>query len=205
MVESQNCWSSACFFLSFFFRQSAQCHNAICVAFEITTNCQEILWGYGRFTTCAFFAEKTEGAECSSCWIPFISAHMQGWHINQICMGRTMYVTNNGYKLIKKRTEISLHKKRFQQGNLADIGMSQSMNACTGWQSTQTRSACKHTEWYACTPSDMHALHNMQWPHIFNNLFCYLCRECCWICGHVMECISLSVHITQCFCLCTCT
>ena len=55
------------------------------IVFEIATNSQEILWGWlisfalnvtGTYRL-RFLAEKTEGAERTGCWTPFVGAHMQ--------------------------------------------------------------------------------------------------------------------------------
>ena len=52
----------------------------ICVALEIATKSQEIVllsFVLSVTVTCLlhFFAEKTEGAECTTCRMPFVGAH----------------------------------------------------------------------------------------------------------------------------------
>ena len=80
-------------------------------------------------------------------WTLFVSAHMCGWCINCKCVGST---TSQIERIKKEQKQVSI--KRFLKRNLADVGMSQYMNALTD----------------KCTNKKCHAhsnMHSITWQH----------------------------------------
>ena len=92
--------------------------------------------GDGTFELCfehncdlplCLLALKTEEAQCTGCWMPFINAHVHK-DDTSTAIRRQHCVT----KLLKdyyqkENKQVSI--KRFQKRNLADVGISQCMNA----------------------------------------------------------------------------
>ena len=88
---------------------------------------------------------------------------------------------------LPRQRHTSLHKKRFLKKKPSWC-RGGSINECTGWQSTLTdRNA---TQWYALH-NRATLFNNHQWHAMSALIYCYLCRDGCWI---MWPCYG--VHIT---------